>query len=180
VASARVQEDGRLPIYVPLRGRSGGFLVGQLQPNANDAASVGLGLAAVQTGVTRGTPPYAADYRDLVAFSGLLYGPFTASEPPLTFTASPRGLTLHVSLGGQDGLNFNLPVWVSRNGGVSGITGITRFSLNPLTGEVTGAFLPTGSRRTLPFAGILRPGMNDGIGVFRGIPSAGEVQIVPQ
>jgi hypothetical protein len=77
-------------------------------------------------------------------------------------------------------LNFSLPVWVSKSGGVNGITGITRFSLNPATGEMTGAFLPTGARRTVSFSGIIRPGTNSALGVFRGAPSAGEVTISPQ
>ncbi len=179
VTTARVQEDGRLPIFAPIAGRRGSFVVGRLQVNANDADTISPGLAAVMGPGSKSIPAYAADYRDLVTFSGPLFAP-TPAEPPLTFTANPRRLTLSVSGGGQDGLSFDLPVWVSRSGGVNGITGITRFSLNPLTGELNGAFLPTGARRTISFSGIIRPGTNSALGVFRGAPSAGEVTISPQ
>lgn len=179
VATARVQEDGRLPVFARISGRGRSFVIGRMQVNANDAVSFSPGIAAVMAPATGSTPAYAGNYRDLVTFTGPLFEP-SPSEPPLTFTATPRRLTLSVNGGGQSGLSFDLPVWLGRNGSVSGITGITRFSLNPVTGEMSGAFLPTGARRTVPFGGIIRPGANSGIGIFRGPPSAGEVQITPQ
>ena len=177
---ARTREDGRIPVYTQLKGRGASFLAGFLAVNLTEAHSDAPGMVVVQASGGSTVPTYAKDYRDLVAFSGPLFVPASNITPPLTFTAQPRMITLSTIGGGMDGLGFSLPIWLSKNGSISGITGITRISVDGVTGEFNGAFLPAGQRRTLSFSGILRPGLNVGVGVFRGISAAGEVELVPQ
>jgi hypothetical protein len=145
-----------------------------------DAATVGSGLASVLGAPTKSIPAYAADYRDLIAFSGPRFVPAAIGGSPLTFSAMPRMLTATVSAGGLPPQQISLPVWLSRSGKVSGITGITRISLDGATGEFSGAFLPEGKIRTVPFSGVLRPGSNNGIGGFRGVGAMGVIDITPQ
>jgi hypothetical protein len=180
VTKAKMREDGRLPIYTALQGRPGSYLLGHLQPNANDATSVAPGLLAVQGPATGATPVYAADYRDLVTFAGPRFTPASRFVSPLTFSALRRMLDLQSTGGGYGPTAFTLPIWLSGKGHLSGIIGITRISIDGQTGEFSGAFLPEGQLRTVPFWGILRPDVNGGIAVFRGAPEAGQIQITPQ
>lgn len=179
VTTAQVQSDGRLAIYTPVQGRPRSFLIGRMELNDGTAAAALPGLVAVQDAGTRTTPPFAKNYRDEIAFSGLLYTPASPGNSPLAFTAEPRRLTVGSTSGGFAATNFDLPIWLGRRGEVNGIIGITRVSINGQTGEFSGAFLPPGRRTTLPFSGVLRPGLNSGIGVFRGSTAAGVISITP-
>jgi hypothetical protein len=78
------------------------------------------------------------------------------------------------------GSGYSLPIWTSPKGGLSGIIGVTRISVDGQTGEFSGAFLPPGQLRTVSFAGVLRPASNDGLGVIRGPSEAAQVLLTPQ
>jgi hypothetical protein len=180
VTKAKMQEDGTLPIYTALKGRPASYLVGYLQPGANDAVTVAPGVLAVQGEAKGATPAYAADYRDYVNFAGPRFTPASQLVSPLTFSGLPRRLGLQSIGGGFGSASFALPIWLGGKGHLSGIIGITRINIDGQTGEFSGAFLPPGQQRTVSFSGILRPDVNGGIGVFRGGPAAGQIQIAPQ
>lgn len=177
---SQVQDDGRIPIYTPLQGRASSFIVGYILPGPASAVSDASGLTVVQSPGGSSVPAYAANYRDSIAFSGPIFIPGSISNPPLTFSTNPKMVTLTTSGGGMGGAGFSLPIWLGKNGQIGGIIGITRISVDGVTGEFAGAFLPAGQQRTLSFSGILRPGQNDGVGVFRGATAAGEVSLAPQ
>lgn len=178
--TSQVQEDGRIPIYTALQGRKSSFIVGYLVPSPGGAVSDASGLVVVQSSAGSSVPIYATNYRDSIAFSGPVFTPGSINDPPLVFTTNPRMLTLTTSGGGMGGAGFSLPIWLGGNGQIGGVSGINRISVDGVTGEFTGAFLPAGQKRTLSFSGILRPVQNDGVGIFRGVPEAGEVSLVPQ